>query len=80
MSLPPPLVTLLYPTHLADHASGHRNITVHDSFQQTFERTADSLLAGVMNGLKSTGVKKTVVTAQPRCVLLLVLVWKSTPG
>ncbi|KAJ7791328.1 hypothetical protein B0H13DRAFT_2689880 [Mycena leptocephala] len=31
-------------------------------FQQTIERTADSLLAGVMDGLKSTGVKKIVVT------------------
>ncbi|KAJ7887693.1 alpha/beta-hydrolase [Mycena leptocephala] len=39
-----------------------KNITVHDGFQQTFERTADSLLAGVMDGLKSTGVKKIVVT------------------
>ncbi|KAJ7887706.1 alpha/beta-hydrolase [Mycena leptocephala] len=38
------------------------NITVHDGFQQTFERTGDSLLAGVMDGLKSTGVKKIVVT------------------
>ncbi|KAJ7828319.1 alpha/beta-hydrolase [Mycena leptocephala] len=36
-------------------------ITVHDGFQQTFERTADSLLAGVMDGLKST-MKKIVVT------------------
>jgi hypothetical protein len=35
---------------------------VHDGFQQTFERTVDSLLAGVMDGLKSTGVKKIVVT------------------
>ncbi|KAJ7886884.1 alpha/beta-hydrolase [Mycena olivaceomarginata] len=39
-----------------------KNITVHDGFQKTFERTADSLLAGVMSGLKSTGVKKVVVT------------------
>ncbi|KAJ7872431.1 alpha/beta-hydrolase [Mycena leptocephala] len=35
---------------------------MHDGFQQTFERTADSLLAGVMDGLKSTGLKKIVVT------------------
>jgi hypothetical protein len=35
---------------------------VHDGFQQTFERTADGLLAGVMKGLASTGVKKVVVT------------------
>ncbi|KAF7332861.1 Lipase-3 domain-containing protein [Mycena venus] len=39
-----------------------KNITVHDGFQKTFERTADSLLAGVMSGLASTGVKKVVVT------------------
>ncbi|KAJ6506090.1 alpha/beta-hydrolase [Mycena vulgaris] len=39
-----------------------KNITVHDGFQQTFERTADGLLAGVMAGLASTGVKKVVVT------------------
>jgi len=39
-----------------------QNITVHDGFQQTFERTADGLLAGVMSGLASTGVKKVVVT------------------
>ncbi|KAJ7021753.1 alpha/beta-hydrolase [Mycena alexandri] len=38
------------------------NIKVHDGFQQTFERTADGLLAGVMKGLASTGVKKVVVT------------------
>ncbi|KAF8183240.1 alpha/beta-hydrolase [Mycena galopus ATCC 62051] len=39
-----------------------QNITVHSGFQATFERTADSLLAGVMAGLASTGVKKVVVT------------------
>ncbi|KAF8210022.1 Alpha/Beta hydrolase protein [Mycena galopus ATCC 62051] len=39
-----------------------QNITVHDGFQQTFERTADGLLAGVMEGLASTGVQKIVVT------------------
>ncbi|KAJ7908195.1 alpha/beta-hydrolase [Mycena leptocephala] len=38
------------------------DIQVHDGFQQTFERTADGLLAGVMAGLASTGVKKVVVT------------------
>ncbi|KAJ7093495.1 alpha/beta-hydrolase [Mycena epipterygia] len=38
-----------------------QNITVHDGFQQTFERTADGLLAGVMAGLASTGVKKIAV-------------------
>ncbi|KAJ7857855.1 Alpha/Beta hydrolase protein, partial [Mycena leptocephala] len=42
--------------------SATKNIAVHDGFQQTFERTADSLLAGVMDGLKSTGMKKIVVT------------------
>jgi len=39
-----------------------QNITVHAGFQETFERTADSLLAGVLAGLNSTGVKKVVVT------------------
>ncbi|KAJ7872419.1 hypothetical protein B0H13DRAFT_2669423 [Mycena leptocephala] len=38
-----------------------KNITVHDGFQQTFERMADSLLAGLMDGLKST-MKKIIVT------------------
>lgn len=35
-----------------------QGIKVHSGFQQTFERTADGLLAGVMKGLASTGVKK----------------------
>jgi hypothetical protein len=39
-----------------------QNITVHSGFQETFERTADGLLAGVMSGLASTGVKKVTVT------------------
>ncbi|KAJ7719310.1 alpha/beta-hydrolase [Mycena metata] len=39
-----------------------KNITVHSGFQETFERTADSLLAGVMSGLASTGAKKVLVT------------------
>ncbi|KAF7337362.1 Lipase-3 domain-containing protein [Mycena sanguinolenta] len=39
-----------------------QNITVHSGFQETFERTADGLLAGVMSGLASTGVKKVLVT------------------
>jgi len=39
-----------------------QNITVHDGFQQTFERTADGLLSGVLAGLDSTGVKKVLVT------------------
>ncbi|KAJ7643958.1 alpha/beta-hydrolase [Roridomyces roridus] len=39
-----------------------QNITVHDGFQQTFERTADGLLAGVMSGLASTGATKVFVT------------------
>ncbi|KAJ6493900.1 alpha/beta-hydrolase [Mycena vitilis] len=42
--------------------SAGKNITVHAGFQDTFERTADSLLAGVLAGLKSTGVKKVLVT------------------
>ncbi|KAJ6561212.1 alpha/beta-hydrolase [Mycena vulgaris] len=37
-------------------------IKVHDGFQQTFERTADGLLAGVMKALADTGVSKVVVT------------------
>ncbi|KAJ6517430.1 alpha/beta-hydrolase [Mycena vitilis] len=39
-----------------------KNITVHDGFQETFERTADELLAGVQAALASTGVKKITVT------------------
>ncbi|KAJ7780069.1 alpha/beta-hydrolase [Mycena maculata] len=42
--------------------SAGQNIKVHSGFQQTFERTADKLLAGVMAGLASTGVKKVLVT------------------
>ncbi|KAJ6624859.1 alpha/beta-hydrolase [Mycena sp. CBHHK59/15] len=38
------------------------SIQVHSGFQDTFERTADGLLAGVMAGLASTGVKKVSVT------------------
>ncbi|KAH0583182.1 hypothetical protein H2248_011065 [Termitomyces sp. 'cryptogamus'] len=38
------------------------NVQVHDGFQQTFERTADSVLAGVQNGLASKGVSKVLVT------------------
>ncbi|KAJ7473033.1 alpha/beta-hydrolase [Mycena galericulata] len=38
------------------------DIQVHDGFQDTFERTADGLLSGVLAGLKSTGVKKVAVT------------------
>ncbi|KAJ7281985.1 alpha/beta-hydrolase [Mycena rebaudengoi] len=38
------------------------DIKVHDGFQDTFERTADGLLAGVMAGLASTGAKKVSVT------------------
>lgn len=37
-------------------------IQVHSGFQETFERTADGLLAGVMKGLADFGVKKVVVT------------------
>ncbi|KAJ7027921.1 alpha/beta-hydrolase [Mycena alexandri] len=39
-----------------------KGIQVHSGFQQTFERTADGLLAGVMKGLASTGAKKVTVT------------------
>jgi hypothetical protein len=35
---------------------------VHRGFQQTFQRTADDVLAGVKAGLESTGVTKVVVT------------------
>ncbi|KAJ7772720.1 alpha/beta-hydrolase [Mycena maculata] len=38
-----------------------QNITVHSGFQQTFERTADGLLAGVISGLASTGATKVAV-------------------
>ncbi|KAJ7913227.1 alpha/beta-hydrolase [Mycena leptocephala] len=43
-------------------SSAGLNITVHSGFQETFERTADDLLAGVIAGLASTGVKKIIVT------------------
>ncbi|KAJ6474539.1 alpha/beta-hydrolase [Mycena vulgaris] len=39
-----------------------KGVKVHSGFQQTFERTADGLLAGVQAGLASTGVNKVVVT------------------
>ncbi|KAF7291301.1 Lipase-3 domain-containing protein [Mycena indigotica] len=39
-----------------------QNITVHEGFQKTFERTADGLLAGVMSGLSATGASKVLVT------------------
>ncbi|KAJ6469739.1 alpha/beta-hydrolase [Mycena vitilis] len=39
-----------------------QGIQVHNGFQDTFERTADGLLAGVMKGLADTGAKKVVVT------------------
>ncbi|KAJ7027920.1 alpha/beta-hydrolase [Mycena alexandri] len=39
-----------------------KGIQVHSGFQQTFERTADGLLAGVMKGLSDTGAKKVAVT------------------
>ncbi|KAF7309482.1 Lipase-3 domain-containing protein [Mycena indigotica] len=37
-------------------------VKVHSGFQDTFERTADGLLAGVLKALESTGVKKVSVT------------------
>ncbi|KAJ7089734.1 alpha/beta-hydrolase [Mycena belliarum] len=39
-----------------------KGIKVHSGFQQTFERTADGLLAGVKKALADTGVKKVSVT------------------
>jgi hypothetical protein len=39
-----------------------QGVKVHSGFQQTFQRTADGLLAGVQAGLASTGVNKVVVT------------------
>ncbi|KAJ6454167.1 alpha/beta-hydrolase [Mycena sanguinolenta] len=42
--------------------AANTDIQVHDGFQQTFERTADGLLAGVKAGLASTGVTKIAVT------------------
>jgi len=38
-----------------------KGIKVHSGFQQTFERTADGLLAGVLKGLSDTGAKKVTV-------------------
>ncbi|KAJ7748195.1 alpha/beta-hydrolase [Mycena maculata] len=42
--------------------AANTDIQVHDGFQETFERTADGLLAGVKAGLASTGVTKVAVT------------------
>ncbi|KAJ7055695.1 alpha/beta-hydrolase [Mycena amicta] len=39
-----------------------KSIKVHDGMQDTFQRTADGLLAGVKTGLASTGVTTVVVT------------------
>ncbi|KAJ7057392.1 alpha/beta-hydrolase [Mycena amicta] len=38
-----------------------QNITVHDGFQQTFERTADGLLSGVLAGLAATNASQVIV-------------------
>jgi len=43
-------------------AQAGKGIKVHSGFQETFERTADGLLAGVMKGLADTGVKKVSVS------------------
>ncbi|KAJ7173602.1 alpha/beta-hydrolase [Mycena filopes] len=43
-------------------SSAGQGIKVHSGFQQTFERTADGLLAGVLKGLTDTGAKKVAVT------------------
>ncbi|CAK5267194.1 unnamed protein product [Mycena citricolor] len=43
-------------------AQAGKGIKVHSGFQQTFERTADGLLAGVQKALASTGSKKVAVT------------------
>ncbi|KAJ6562181.1 alpha/beta-hydrolase [Mycena capillaripes] len=39
-----------------------KGVKVHSGFQLTFQRTADGLLADVMDALQTTGVKKVVVT------------------
>ncbi|KAJ7065347.1 alpha/beta-hydrolase [Mycena amicta] len=39
-----------------------QGVQVHSGFQQTFERTADGLLAGVLKGLADTGASKVSVT------------------
>ncbi|KAJ7173603.1 alpha/beta-hydrolase [Mycena filopes] len=43
-------------------ATAGKGIQVHSGFQQTFERTADGLLAGVMKGLADTGSTKVTVS------------------
>lgn len=59
--------------HLSDYLSlPTEGIQVHSGFQQTFERTADGLLAGVKAGLASTGVSKVVVTGHSLGVLLFI--------
>ncbi|KAJ7616566.1 alpha/beta-hydrolase [Roridomyces roridus] len=52
----------LVPLNASRFPTAGDGVTVHDGFQQTFERTADGLLAGVQKGLADTGVKKILVT------------------
>ncbi|KII86000.1 hypothetical protein PLICRDRAFT_44456 [Plicaturopsis crispa FD-325 SS-3] len=43
------------------NTSGHDNVQVHQGFQEAFERTADSMLKGVTDGLASKNVSKVLV-------------------
>ncbi|KAJ3934131.1 MAG: alpha/beta-hydrolase [Lentinula lateritia] len=43
-------------------AADGKGIQVHDGFQQTFERTADGVLAGVQNGLSTKNATNVLVT------------------
>jgi len=43
-------------------AASGKGIQVHEGFQDTFERTADGVLAGVQSGLASTGATNVLVT------------------
>jgi len=43
-------------------AASGKSIQVHQGFQDTFERTADGVLAGVQSGLASTGATNVLVT------------------
>jgi len=43
-------------------AAAGKGIQVHEGFQETFERTADSMLAGVQKGLADNNAKNVLVT------------------
>lgn len=50
-------------------------IQVHDGFQQTFERTADGVLAGVQNGLSTKNATNVLVTGHSLGTLCATFDW-----